>query len=47
MLRAALGAARARGAACAWIAAPAPDWGAAHDARFAAADDVDRLGAAD
>jgi len=47
VLRAALDAARERGARCAWLAAPAPDWGAAHAARFVAADDIDRLGAQD
>lgn len=47
VLGAALAAARARGLACAWVDARRPDWRAARGARFAAADDVDRLDAQD
>jgi len=45
LLEAAVGAARARGIACASIAAAQPDWSAATGARLAVADDVERLAA--
>jgi DnaA family protein len=47
VLEAALAAARARGVACARIAAPHPDWDAAHGKRLATVDDVERLTASD
>ncbi|MCC6611293.1 MAG: DnaA regulatory inactivator Hda [Burkholderiales bacterium] len=47
ILEAALAAARARGIACARIAAPHPDWDAAHGKHIATVDDVERLAASD